>query len=58
VILGASLLILTPEYLRAFSAYRMLLFGTTMVLMMIFRPQGIATNIRRVYWFAAKGKGR
>jgi branched-chain amino acid transport system permease protein len=58
VILGAFLLILTPEYLRAFSAYRMLLFGTTMVLMMIFRPQGIATNIRRVYWFAAKGKGR
>ncbi|HBB16956.1 MAG TPA: branched-chain amino acid ABC transporter permease [Syntrophus sp. (in: bacteria)] len=57
VILGAFLLILTPEYLRAFSAYRMLLFGTTMVLMMIFRPQGIVTNIRRVYRFAAKGKG-
>jgi branched-chain amino acid transport system permease protein len=56
VILGAFLLILTPEYLRAFSAYRMLLFGTTMVLMMIFRPQGIVTNIRRVYRFAAKGK--
>jgi len=57
VILGAFLLILTPEYLRAFSAYRMLLFGTTMVLMMLFRPQGIVTNIRRVYRFAAKGKG-
>jgi branched-chain amino acid transport system permease protein len=57
VILGAFLLILTPEYLRALGAYRMLLFGTTMVLMMIFRPQGIVTNIRRVYRFAARGKG-
>jgi branched-chain amino acid transport system permease protein len=57
VILGAFLLILTPEYLRAFSAYRMLLFGTTMVLMMIFRPQGIVTNIRRVCRFSPKGKG-
>jgi branched-chain amino acid transport system permease protein len=54
VILGAFLLILTPEYLRAFSNYRMLLFGTTMVLMMVFRPQGIVTDIRRVYRFRAK----
>ena len=43
VIVGAFLLILMPEYLRAFSDYRMILFGTTMVLMMIFRPQGIVT---------------
>ena len=56
VILGAFLLILTPEYLRAFSNYRMLLFGTTMVLMMVFRPQGIVTDIRRVYRFRTKRK--
>ena len=56
VILGALILILTPEYLRAFSAYRMLLFGTAMVLMMVFRPQGIVTNIRRVYQFGTRGK--
>lgn len=56
VILGAFLLILTPEYLRTFSAYRMLLFGTTMVLMMVFRPQGIVTNIRRIYRFAPRGE--
>ena len=56
VILGAFLLILTPEYLRAFSNYRMLLFGTTMVLMMVFRPQGIVTDIRRVYRFRIKRK--
>ena len=56
VILGAFLLILTPEYLRAFSNYRMLLFGTTMVLMMVFRPQGIVTDIRRVYRFRTTQK--
>lgn len=56
VILGALILILTPEYLRAFSAYRMLLFGTAMVLMMVFRPQGIVTNIRRAYRYGTKGK--
>ncbi|NPU83908.1 MAG: branched-chain amino acid ABC transporter permease [Syntrophaceae bacterium] len=49
VILASFLLILMPEYLRAFSDYRMLLFGTIMVVMMIFRPQGIITNIRRTY---------
>ncbi|MEE4353628.1 MAG: hypothetical protein V2J25_12230 [Desulfatiglans sp.] len=49
VIIGALLLILLPEYLRAFSDYRMLLFGAIMVIMMVFRPQGIITNIRRTY---------
>jgi branched-chain amino acid transport system permease protein len=56
VILGALLLILTPEYLRAFSDYRMLLFGTVMVLMMVFRPQGIVAGLRRTYRFRARGK--
>jgi branched-chain amino acid transport system permease protein len=56
VILAAFLLILTPEYLRAFSNYRMILFGTTMVLMMIFRPQGIVTNIRRTYRYGSRAK--
>lgn len=51
VVVGAFLLILLPEYLRAVSDYRMLIFGTTMVLMMIFRPQGIVTGIRRTYEF-------
>jgi len=51
VILGAFILILMPEYLRAFSEYRMLAFGAAMVLMMIFRPQGIISNIRQKYEF-------
>ena len=51
VIIGAFILILLPEYLRAFSEYRMLLFGLIMVVMMIFRPQGIIVGIRQIYEF-------
>ncbi len=51
VIIGALILILLPEYLRAFSDYRMLLFGAIMVIMMVFRPQGIIANVRRTYKF-------
>ncbi len=49
VILGALILILLPEYLRAFADYRMLAFGVLLVVMMIFRPQGIITPVRRSY---------
>jgi len=43
VALGACVLILLPEYLRSFNEYRMLIFGASMVLMMVFRPQGLIT---------------
>jgi branched-chain amino acid transport system permease protein len=49
VIIAALVLILMPEYLRAFSEYRMLVFGAVMVLMMIFRPQGLIANVRKTY---------
>jgi len=49
VILGALILILTPEYLRALAEYRMLAFGAVMVLMMVFRPQGLIGTLRRKY---------
>ena len=49
VIIGALVLILLPEYLRAFSDYRMLLFGAIMVSMMIFRPQGIMVDRKKSY---------
>lgn len=51
VIMGAFVLILLPEYLRAFSEYRMLAFGGILVAMMVFRPQGLISNIRRTYKF-------
>ncbi len=49
VIFGALILILMPEYLRALSEYRMLAFGAILVLMMIFKPDGIISNVRRSY---------
>ncbi len=49
VIIAALVLVLMPEYLRAFSEYRMLVFGAVMVLMMIFRPQGLIANVRKTY---------
>jgi len=51
VISGALVLILLPEYLRAFSEYRMLLFGAIMVITMVFRPGGIVSNVRQTYQF-------
>ncbi len=54
VIIGALILILMPEYLRALSEYRMLAFGGVMVAMMVFRPQGMIANIRRTYKFEKK----
>jgi branched-chain amino acid transport system permease protein len=54
VIVGAFILILLPEYLRAFSEYRMLAFGASMVLIMVFRPQGIISSMRQHYEFHKK----
>lgn len=47
VIIGAGLLIIMPEVFRGFQDYRMLAFGGAMVLMMVFRPQGLIGNPRR-----------
>ena len=51
VILGALTLILLPEYLRVFSEYRLLVFGAVLVVMMVFRPGGIVSQVRRTYQF-------
>jgi branched-chain amino acid transport system permease protein len=51
VIFGALILILMPEYLRALSEYRMLAFGGILVIMMVFKPDGIISNVRRSYRF-------
>ena len=56
VTLAALLLILVPEYLRAFADYRMLIFGAIMVLMMLFRPQGLVSDSRRDYRVSALEK--
>ena len=41
VILAALALTVIPEIAREFSQYRMIIFGAVMVLMMIWRPQGL-----------------
>ncbi|PCI24736.1 MAG: branched-chain amino acid ABC transporter permease [SAR324 cluster bacterium] len=49
VILAAGILILLPEYLRFMADYRLLIFGALMVVMMVFKPGGLITNIRQQY---------
>jgi branched-chain amino acid transport system permease protein len=41
VVLGAFILVLLPEMLREIQLYRMLILGAGLVLLMIFRPQGL-----------------
>ncbi len=53
VIIGALLLKLLPEYFRAFSQYRMLVFGLVLVIMMVFRPGGLVTKVRKIFKFDA-----
>lgn len=40
-VLGAVLLVALPEMLRDFQLYRMLILGAGLVLLMVFRPQGL-----------------
>jgi len=47
-LLGASLLTALPEFLRSFSNYRMVIYGAAMVIMMIFKPDGLWSRKKRV----------
>ena len=46
VVFAASAIVLLPEFLREFSEYRMLFFGMAMVLVMLWRPQGLMSHRR------------
>jgi branched-chain amino acid transport system permease protein len=50
VTLGAGLLVAVPEIFREFRIYRMLLFGLLLMVVMVFRPQGL--------FVPARGRGR
>jgi branched-chain amino acid transport system permease protein len=57
-ILGAGLLVLTPELLRYMSEYRMMLLGLAIVLMMIFKPSGFwGEKRRKLNFYGMAGKG-
>ena len=49
VVLAAFVLTVTPELLRSFAEYRVLLFGMLMVVMMIWRPRGLIRINRSGY---------
>lgn len=47
-IIGAFILTALPELLRSFSQWRMVIYGLAMVIMMIFRPEGLWGRNKRV----------
>ena len=55
-VFGAAFLTVVPEALRSISDYRYILYGILLVLMMVFRPQGVIDPalLRR---FRRSGKG-
>ena len=55
-LVGALILSLLPEFLREFDIYRMLLFGIAMIVMMLFRPQGILGEFHHREEFQKKEK--
>jgi branched-chain amino acid transport system permease protein len=46
-VVGAGAIILIPEIFREFEDYRFFAFGVALVILMIFRPQGILPSSRR-----------
>ena len=57
VILGAFIVAWLPERFRGFAEYRILIFGAALVVMMIFRPQGLLPSRRRQAEMADQGAG-
>ncbi len=57
VILGALVLVLVPEWLREVQEYRMLVFGALMVLIMVFKPEGLIRAKRKVYKYEKASGG-
>ncbi|MGQ9497693.1 MAG: branched-chain amino acid ABC transporter permease [Desulfotomaculales bacterium] len=57
VVLGTTVLGLAPEILRFGAVYRMMLYGVLMVLVMIFRPQGLlgGVNLAQVWRRTVRG---
>ncbi|MCD1655584.1 branched-chain amino acid ABC transporter permease [Treponema zuelzerae] len=56
-IVGALLLKLLPEYFRALSQYRMLIYGVAMIVIIIFKPDGLLPRNRKKYAFRTTGEG-
>jgi len=61
VVIAATIMVILPESLKAFSSevsnYRWVIFGAVLVLMMVFRPGGLISDVRKVYTFKSTNKG-
>lgn len=55
VICGALLLKLLPEYFRPLAQYRMLIYGVAMIVIIIFKPEGLIPRNRKKYTFKESG---
>lgn len=51
---GALLLKLLPEYFRPLAQYRMLIYGIAMIIIIIFKPDGLFPRNRKKYTFVDK----
>ena len=49
VIIGAILLVIIPEKFRSIQDFRILLYAATLILMLVFRPQGLIPKRVRIY---------
>ena len=47
VFVGSLILVGLPELLREFAEYRMLIYGTLLIAMMLFKPEGFLPDQRR-----------
>lgn len=56
VICGALLLKLLPEYFRALAQYRMLIYGVAMIVIIIFKPDGLIPRNRKKFTFKGSDK--
>jgi len=54
-LLGAAIVVIFPEIFRQFASYRLLFFGAALVIMMVFRPEGILPRRREKGGFTGLG---
>jgi len=57
VLVGATLLLVLPEKFRFLQAFRLMLYGVTIVVMLLFRPRGLLPVRVRRYGLAVSGGG-
>ena len=56
-VLGSVILTLLPEMLRVVAEYRLMFYGALLVILMIFRPNGLLGDVR-VYDLKKKLQGK